>query len=256
MIHRYVSQLVAAMLLVTFGASAHAAGVNLRWNACAGDGGVSNRTSACNSNTGSQSLTASYVVGAAVTGINSMDSRVVIAAASATVPGWWQFFQAGTCRPTAITENALIPATAVACSDPFSGTAASGIATYTPGALGPSTTQFIAYAATTSANAALAVGQEYFAFNLVVRTVSTTGAGSCSGCLVPVCILLQDISLYTGTGGVPPATVVLTAPANGIDSNFATWQGGLGAGPLPGGGCPAATPTRNSTWGSVKSLYR
>ena len=32
--------------------------------------------------------------------------------------------------------------------------------------------------------------------------------------------------------------------------NFVTWQGGGGT------NCPAATPTRNSTWGSVKSLYR
>jgi len=31
------------------------------------------------------------------------------------------------------------------------------------------------------------------------------------------------------------------------------WQGGGGE---VSGGCPAAVPTRNATWGSVKSLYR
>ena len=39
---------------------------------------------------------------------------------------------------------------------------------------------------------------------------------------------------------------------NAAGGNFyVTWQGG---GVF--GGCPAATPTRNTTWGSVKALYR
>jgi len=32
--------------------------------------------------------------------------------------------------------------------------------------------------------------------------------------------------------------------------NHATWQGGIS------GDCLAATPARNTTWGSVKALYR
>ena len=39
---------------------------------------------------------------------------------------------------------------------------------------------------------------------------------------------------------------------NPANSNFATWQNGFSA----DGGCPAATPTRSTTWGSVKALYR
>jgi hypothetical protein len=31
-----------------------------------------------------------------------------------------------------------------------------------------------------------------------------------------------------------------------------TWQGGA----IGNGGCPAATPTQNRTWGALKALYR
>jgi hypothetical protein len=40
---------------------------------------------------------------------------------------------------------------------------------------------------------------------------------------------------------------------------MATWQGGAGVVQWNDGknvGCQAATPTRTSTWGAVKSLYR
>ncbi|MEY4374897.1 MAG: hypothetical protein RL760_1064, partial [Candidatus Eisenbacteria bacterium] len=43
-----------------------------------------------------------------------------------------------------------------------------------------------------------------------------------------------------------------TAPG----SNVVTWQGGAGVSSTLGGGCPAAVPTRNSSWTGVKSLYR
>jgi hypothetical protein len=38
--------------------------------------------------------------------------------------------------------------------------------------------------------------------------------------------------------------------ASSPGGNYVTWQGRAGT------DCPAATATRNSTWGNVKSMYR
>jgi hypothetical protein len=98
----------------------------------------------------------------------------------------------------------------------------------------------------------LSAGVEYFSFNLIVNNVKTVGTGSCAGCSVPVCIVLNSINVVAG-----PFTDnrLLTTPA-APGSNYVTWQGG--GLPVVGGisGCPAATPVQRSTWGSVKSLYR
>lgn len=251
--------LAAAMLAcLLVAARSDAAGVNLRWNACAGDGGVANRSSACSSNLGTQSLVASFVLGFALPVVTGLDSHVLIDVGAPSLPPWWQFKVAGSCRLTALSANAVIAGSAVNCLDPFGGATASGVALYTVGALGPNTARFVVPSVLPGTESvALSAGQEYFAFNVVIQNVATTGAGACTGCLTPACIAIGDLSLYTQSpAGATPAAVVLAGPANGVDSGFATWQGGIGTTPLPGGSCPAATPTRNSTWGAVKSLYR
>lgn len=145
--------------------------------------------------------------------------------------------------------------TAVNCIDPFQSNAVGGIGTYTVGAFGPNTIRFLVVSAVPpAALGSVAAGVEYFACNVNISNVKTTGLGACAGCLTPACIAVGNINVYSSGSSLP--ALVLTAPANGTDSNYATWQGGGGAGPLPGGACPAATPTRNSTWGAVKSLYR
>jgi hypothetical protein len=63
---------------------------------------------------------------------------------------------------------------------------------------------------------------------------------------MPVCIVFNSANITTDAG---LNDTKLTASA-GPGSNFCTWQGGAGT------NCPAATPSKNATWGSVKSLYR
>jgi hypothetical protein len=50
-----------------------------------------------------------------------------------------------------------------------------------------------------------------------------------------------------------PAGVGDYTISNTLNRNWVQWQGGA---VNVTGGCPAATPTQNRTWGSVKSLYR
>ncbi|MFM8560394.1 MAG: hypothetical protein ACKOC6_12530, partial [bacterium] len=54
--------LLCGALLALTAASASAAGTNLRWSSCYGDGGPQNRTSACTSNLGSNILVGSFVL--------------------------------------------------------------------------------------------------------------------------------------------------------------------------------------------------
>src|SRR5215471_12705021 len=95
----------------------------------------------------------------------------------------------------------------------------------------------------------LVAGQEYYSCDLTIDYQKTVGTGSCAGCSTPACLVLTSINLTTP---VVENNRLLTGPANGVDSNWATWQGGGGV--VVGGqaGCPAATPTAKSTWGAVK----
>jgi len=75
----------------------------------------------------------------------------------------------------------------------------------------------------------------------------------CDGCETPVCLVLHSVKAVTG---VEENDRMLQGPANGTDSDYATWRGGGGVQSQRGVGCPAATPTRITSWGAVKSLYR
>ena len=69
---------------------------------------------------------------------------------------------------------------------------------------------------------------------------------ACPGCETGVCIVLNSIKINQPVG-TPGGDKFVTAPAA---RNVAVWQGGIG------GACGPATPARNTTWGSVKALYR
>jgi hypothetical protein len=88
---------------------------------------------------------------------------------------------------------------------------------------------------------------------VIINNAKTTGTGSCAGCTDGACIVLNSVKV------TQPATVhqdyTITNP---LGRAYVLWQaGGANPGSGPNGtGCPGATPTRNETWGSVKSLYR
>lgn len=76
-----------------------------------------------------------------------------------------------------------------------------------------------------------------------------TGSGLCAGCVVPACLVLNQIELYQTVGSPGGDIIVMSTEAT---RRYITWQGGAIGGP----GCPASVPVRKATWGSVKSLYR
>jgi len=245
--------LLCALLLAMSASVAAAAGVGLKWNACASDGGLTNKVFACNTNNGTNLLVGTFETGAAGL-LHTSGNEVVIdlASQSTPLPAWWAFKNAGTCRSAALTMNFVNSATAVNCVDWALGAAAGGIGAYNIGLRGPNTARLVAALAVAPDNLQnLDGGQEYFSFNLSISNVKTVNG--CAGCLDPVCIVFNSINLTTP---VLANNIFLTGPSNGTDSNFCTWQGGAGVVTPGGSGCPQATPTKNKTWSQVKALYR
>ena len=237
--------LLCGMLLAASATLASAAGVNLAWNNCAGDAGVQNITFACNTNTGNRGLVGSFVVDGDIPIVNGNELVVDLQSASAALPDWWQFTTAGVCRQTALSIAAHNGAN---CPDMFEGQASMNIAAYQLAKHGLANEARIlcVNAVQAAAVVTLFAGQEYGIARWTITNSKTVGSPSCTGCTVPVCIVFNSANITTDAG---LNDTKLTAAAN-PGSNFVTWQGGAGT------NCPAATPTKNATWGSVKSLYR
>lgn len=245
--------LLAGMLLAISAVAANAAGLSLRWNACSLDAGVANKTSACTSNLGNAgSLVASFNTDTDVFGATGIEVIIDLASSGAAWPAWWSV----ACR-TPITLNSAISPAAANCFDWSSGTSVGGLASFTSGLYyGPTSARILGGFAVPPAGVDVpalpaASGTEFFAFNVVLSNAKTTGTGSCAGCTTPVCLVFNNIKMVSGL----VTSAILNQPAV-PGSNVATWQGGAGVTSTLGGGCPAATPSRNATWGSVKSLYR
>ncbi len=87
-------------------------------------------------------------------------------------------------------------------------------------------------------------GTEYYAFRASINRAKSTGVGSCAGCSVPACIVLNEIQLFQ----VPEAgnDPEITAAAG---SNHVLWQSSTT-------GCAASAGGRTRSWGQLKSLYR
>jgi len=235
--------LLSAMLLAT-ATAASAAGVNLRWTACAGDGGVQNRAFACNSNLGSNVMVGSYVLDNDILHVNGNELVVDLATASASLPDWWRFTAAGTCRQAALSIAAHDGS---ACPDMFGLQASMNIAAYQMGLHGANSGRILCVnAVQTSLIVDLFAAQEYGIAKWTIQNAKTVGTGACAGCLTPTCITFNSANITTEAG---LSDTKLTSEAS-PGSNYITWQGGAGT------NCPAAVPTKNATWGSVKSLYR
>lgn len=241
------SLLCVALLAVT-ASVASAQGLNLAWNNCYGEGApVSNKVFACASNSGTNLAVASFIPATTLPTVNGNEVVFDLQSAGSTLPAWWQFKNAGSCRQASLTVNFVANAGNLACVDEFSGAGAGGIGAYTVSASNPNRARLtVAIAVPASSITPVVAGTEYFAMNLLISNAKTVGTGSCAGCSTPVCLVLNSIKL---TQPVGVGDVLIGNPAG---NNAITWQGGA----IDGGGCPAAVPTRNTTWGAVKSLYR
>ncbi len=243
----------ALLVAITISSAANAAGVNLAWTDCRSDGGASNRAFACNSNLGSNALIVSFVAPAGVTGMSGNELVIDVISTTSPLPSWWQFKNAGTCRQTALSTNFVAPASLLNCVDAWAGQAAGGIGAYTQVAPAggwtiPTVNEAqharMVIAIATPSPGPIDANVEYFSGNVLINNSKTVGLNACAGCTDPVCIVLNSLKI---TQGVGVGDFVLSQPVS-ANSNMVTFQG-------TGADCNAV-PVRNTTWGSVKALYR
>lgn len=236
--------------------TAAAEGVNLAWNACLGDAGVAWYAQfACDTNSGAHFLHGSFVLGSPMPAVAGLEIVLDLRSASPVLPPWWEYKNAGTCRTGSLSTQLFPNGDAVVCEDWAQGQAVGGLASYCIGntsSPGCTISEFPADWARIKLAAAvppehardLVANQSYFAFALRIDHAKTVGAGACDGCTTPVCIELRSVNVVPREG----ASRLLFFPAS-PGSNKVRWQTNAAT-------CPAATPTKASTWGAVKALYR
>jgi hypothetical protein len=227
--------------------------LNLTWDDCPDGGGGSDDPFLCNMNEGQHTLFLTFTLAQPLTGVIGIESVVDLQSSDVTLPPWWELGTGG-CR-FGIPVNLLADASfagSTACANPWHGTPSSLIQGFTVGPPdhGVSNQARIKAVASVPSDSAsdLAAGTAYYGLKIIIRNGQTTGGPLvCSGCLPPLCLVLNSI-LVRRVPGAPGGDVTLTTPGVG-NGNWATWRGGAGA------NC-ALVPVRNRTWGQLKALYR
>ena len=243
-----------------------APGLRLSWDHCVADGRVANRAFACDTNEGSDVLVFSYDPSEARTTVSGVEATVHIQSSSGVMPSWWftrSSAPAG-CRAGGLTLD-VSPGPPSDCIDPYLGLASGGIGAYVADDIGPgSWTLRLAMAVPSASAWAIAPGTEYFAFRLVLHHMKTVGG--CAGCETPMCLAFGKATL-TGPVLADMLTMYAGGTGPGGGNCTVTWQGAYVNGYVSRLDrvvdfaellClhDGSSPTRSSTWGALKALYR
>jgi hypothetical protein len=220
---------------------------HLAWGECAAEGGLPETTFACNTNTGTHTLVASFVLDEtlAVPGTWSLIANLDLGTigTATTLPDWWRVSADG-CRPGAFSVSYdFLSDPQTACFDPYLGQALASPSVFqiitTPDLPphGSSTYGRYSVRADVLAPATFEAGVEYSAFRVTVLHSRTVGPDACTGCCDLVTLAVTLMVLGSETSG----RQFLNQPA-------VSWQGeGAGCGP---------TASRPRSWGQIRSLYR
>lgn len=189
----------------------------------------------------------------------------VLIGSSATVGAWWNGLVAASCRNIAAVStvgpisaagtcfNGLYPPPPTHSTGPNQLVAANvgtnpapnRIRITSPNSVFPTTT--------------MTTGQRAYAMQLEMKTEGTLAdcdptvdpTPVCTdGCSAGACFVLNNVDLFMSVDGIPSTPDIIRYFSDGVSRNFATYNGGTG------GNCPGATPSKPSTWGAVKALYR
>ena len=222
--------------------------VNLSWDDCVLGAYAVDKGNACTSSTQVVGLMfASFAPRDTMPKYEANISIIDLQTSAATLSPWWNFTAAG-CRPTGLSISADFTAGPFSCADFWAGQASTGLAYETPSPSIPTANSArihtVCGVAETGAGE-IDNGSLWYAYKLTLSKIKSTGTGSCAGCLDGACIVMNQMNL---SQPAPVPDEVLTQGPQ----QFVTYRGGAGSGHL----CPASTPTRKSTWGSVKALYR
>jgi len=239
--------LITVILLGVLVPMAGAGGISINWGAgCWSDGTPLNDLFfACNGNTGSATMTCSFAISQDQPQFLGIELDLEGATEATVVPAWWQMGQ-GDCRAGAISTSAnFLSAPQVGCVDMWQNQASGGLAIY---GWGPSwggdnrTHVLVVYAVPVDSPIPLTAGVEYYAAQVFISYQKTVGSGACTGCAIPHVWGLYSLK----SAELTQYETLMEALLHGNDCLW--WQ--------HSGLCCRCGPTRNTTWGQVKSLYR
>ena len=243
--------LLCGMLLALTATVASAAGVNLSWDNCGAAGGPS-KTFNCATNTGSAVFVASVSAPAGIGLWTSFETEIQVQSNGAW-PAWWalrnQTGQTGQCRAGALSTSQDFTGApyAGACGDTYLNQGAGGITTYLVGFNGANRARLaVTYSVPSANQVPLDPGFEYFSMRGSILYTKTVGTGACAGCNEGVCLVCTYVRCLQ-PAGAPGGNISVTNPAG---RNYIMWNGATTE------TCNGATPTKSTTWGSVKALYR
>jgi hypothetical protein len=231
---------LAALLLAP--PVARAGSVNFYWDDCNGDGGTTYRRFACTASITTESAVGSFILTAPMPDFVAVEVVVDVDFLWAeSVPDWWDFSPSpGACRGGALSMSFDFASLANhSCADPFGTVAFGGLANYT---ISGRRSRIIGVGALRAEDArALDAGVEYYGFRLQLKMDRATGLDSCAGCSVPGQLWITSIK---AVGLAPGSAEDNSTPAV---NHCIAWQQSF---------CWWPDPTKNRTWGQVKSLYR
>lgn len=247
---------LAAILAATFAPlEAHASGllpssspgISLGWQDCrTGDGlGALNQNFACAISINDLPMFPALVLAAPIDSVLSAEIVIDVEVATDSLPSWWHM-EPGGCHsvPTGWTASL---ATTSTCADPWGGAGSASVQGWlvgTPGGSARHARLLVAVGGLPSALVTLQAGVAYSLSRIAVRSDNSL---TCEGCSVPACLVFNSVLVRRLPGSTPESVVFSTPEVAG--RNMVVWQAGTGA------DCQAV-PTRRSTWGAVKALYR
>lgn len=239
----WLALLTAVVLQISVCSAEPPGGLDLSWSDC-GAYGQGLRNWACTGTTGKNVLIVSFQSPWPMPELIGASAVVDLQTNQATLSPFWQL-QSGGCRSEAFSINSNFVSGPFSCADPWLGNAAVTY-NYLYQYGGPNRARILMSCSvpepTTSDG-----NSEYYAFQLVLTNAKSMGLDACAGCSDGVCFVLNSIQLMQPASLNANYTVVPP-----LIRNWAVWQ----SGGFISGMCPIVVPVRNSTWGSVKALYR
>ncbi len=213
--------------------------LRLAWGACAADGGTTGRVFACGTNSGSETLVASFVAPAGVLSLSGFDAQLwIVGAPGSDIASWWRYDQAA-CRSASLPTITGGAATCLAF-DPSGLTWTAFRQAEYPGLIGefPNVIVLRVTGALSEPAQPLVAGEEYALFTVNIPHAKTIGAGSCAGCAEPVMLMLDWVKLRQS--GVASVGCSLPDPGSPLsdflmrqsENSIAFWQGTTGPIPL------------------------
>ena len=238
--------LFTGVLLALLAPMALAGGININWGAgCWSDGTPLNDLAfACNTNTGSATMTCSFAIYQDQSQFVGIELDLEGLTEPSTVPVWWQMGE-GDCRYGAVSSSAnFLSAPQVGCVDMWQNRASGGLAFYGWGPLwgGNNRAHMLVVHAVSIENAIpLTAGVEYYAAQVFISYQKSVGSGACAGCVDQMVWFFYSMKAAELT----QYEVLMEPIPEG--NTCLMWQHSFFS---------CSVPTRNTTWGQVKSLYQ